>query len=83
MAPAGTYPEVWYLVDPQTREVLYESPTVDRLVWGLQSLTEVSDRVTAPIPLRPGRYLMVFALGGILGGEFDIEAVEVPAEAAA
>lgn len=78
-APAGHYEERWYLVDPETREVLYESPARETLIWGLQSLTQVTDWVREPIQLQPGTYRLVFALQGIFGGEFDVEAVEVPA----
>ncbi|MFN2388891.1 MAG: hypothetical protein ABR575_04715 [Actinomycetota bacterium] len=82
-APAGHYPEVWFLVDPETREVLYEGPTRDVLVWGLQSLTELTDEVTVPIALRPGNHKIVFALGGLKGGEIDVPVSEEPAESAA
>ena len=82
-APAGNYPEQWFLVDPGTREVLYESPGVTRLVWGLQSLTEFTDEVSEPLALQPGTYLVVFALGGLKGGEAEVEAREAPKEAAA
>jgi hypothetical protein len=73
-APAGHYNEAWYLVDPSTREVLYESSSGEVRVWGLQSWTEFSDTVTEPIPLAPGSYLIVFALGGQQGGEMTVSA---------
>jgi hypothetical protein len=73
-APAGHYNEAWYLVDPSTREVLYESSSGEVRVWGLQSWTEFSDTVTEPIPLAPGSYLIVFALGGQQGGEMTVAA---------
>jgi hypothetical protein len=82
-APAGHYIEGWYLVHPETREVLYEGPQRDVLVWGLQSLTEYRDEVTEPLRLQPGKYLVVFSLGGIMGGQLEVEAAEVPAEEAA
>ncbi|MGH2729659.1 MAG: hypothetical protein ACRDJI_03530 [Actinomycetota bacterium] len=82
-APAGNYPETWYLIDPATNEVLHEGPVKLVLVWGLQSLTEVTDRVAEPVALGPGTYRIVFALGGVKGGEVDVEAYELPAEAAA
>ena len=82
-APAGVYPEQWFLVDPATREVLHEGPRVERAVWGLQGLTEVTDEVRTPLDLPAGTYLVVFALGGLKGGEGEIEAVEVPREEAA
>lgn len=81
-APAGHYIERWYLVDPKTREVLYEGPPRETLLWGLQALTELSDEVGEPIPLEPGTYLIVHSLNGLLGGEFEVDAVEVDAEAA-
>ena len=82
-APAGHYVEQWYLVQPETREVLYEGPARDTLIIGLQALTELSDEVTEPISLEPGGYLIVFALDGILGGQFEVEAIEAPANEAA
>jgi hypothetical protein len=82
-APAGHYVESWYLVHPETREVLFEGPQREILVWGLQSLTELRDDVTEAIRLKPGGYLVVFSLGGIMGGQVEVEAVEAPAEEAA
>lgn len=82
-APAGHYDERWYLVNPDTREVLYEGPARDVLIWGLQSLTEVTDRCDDPIALPPGNYAIVFALGGIMGGEWAIEVADAPSEEAA
>jgi hypothetical protein len=82
-APAGNYPETWYLIDPATNEVLHEGPANLVLVWGLQSLTEVTDRVTEPVGLAPGAYRIVFSLGGVKGGEVDVDAYELPAAEAA
>ena len=82
-APEGYYPEQWFLVKPDTREVIYESPARTKLIWGLQSLTEVSDEVDLALRLRPGPYLVVFALGGVKGDEIEVEAAEVPGEQAA
>lgn len=82
-APAGVYLEQWYLVDPATREVLFESDAHESLIWGLQGLTEMRDEVSADVELRPGTYLVVFALGGLMGGELEVTAAEVPAEEAA
>jgi hypothetical protein len=82
-APAGNYPETWYLIDPATNEVLHEGPVKLVLVWGLQSLTEVSDKVTEPVTLSPGRYRIVFALGGVRGGEADVDAHAISGEEAA
>jgi hypothetical protein len=81
-APAGHYPEAWYLVDPATREVLYGSSTEEVRVWGLQSWTEFSDTVTEAIPLTPGGYLIVFALGGQQGGEMNVTAATAVGSAA-
>ena len=81
-APLGNYIERWYLVNPETREVLYEGPTRTTLIFGLQALTELVDEVSEPIPLEPGKYSIVYALDGINGGEFEVEAIEAPAEAA-
>jgi hypothetical protein len=82
-APAGHYQEGWYLVRPDTREVLHEGPQRELLIWGLQSLSEVRDEVADPIRLEPGTYLIVFALGGLKGGELEVTATEVPKDAAA
>ena len=81
-APAGRYAEAWYLVDPATREVLFESSSDEVRVWGLQSWTEFSDTVTEPIPLVPGSYLVVFALGGLKGGEITVPAAAAVGSAA-
>jgi hypothetical protein len=75
-APAGMYPEQWFLVRPDTREVLHEGLSVERAIWGLQGLTEVSEDVTEPIALQPGSYLVVFSLGGHMGGQAEVEALE-------
>jgi len=73
-APAGHYPEQWFLVDPQTREVLYESPVVTRRILGLQSPTDVVDVVDEPFELAPGTYQIVFALAALKGGEIEVTA---------
>lgn len=73
-APAGHYPEQWFLVDPKTREVLYESRSVTRFIFGLQAPTDVTDVVDEPFELAPGTYQIVFALGGLKGGELDVVA---------
>lgn len=78
-APAGVYPEGWYLIDPSTREVFYERTEPEVSVFGLQSLTEVVTEVTEPIPLAPGSYQVVFALGGVMGGQLDVDVSEAPA----
>jgi hypothetical protein len=41
------------------------------------------DEVAADLELRPGTYLVVFALGGLMGGELEVAAAEIPAEEAA
>ena len=71
-APAGRYPEQWFLVDPKTREVLYESRSVTRFIFGLQSPSDVTDVIQEPFALDPGTYQIVFALGGLKGGETDV-----------
>lgn len=80
-APAGRYPEGWYLVRPDSREVLYEGPSVERSIWGLQGLTDVGDEVTDSFALDPGKYTIVFALGGQMGGQIEVEAAEAAAGA--
>ena len=82
-APEGYYAEQWFLVDPDTQEVLYEGPVEQALIWGLQSRTERRTEVTRQIPLEPGIYQVVFALGGLRGGDVDVQAAEAPAEEAA
>ena len=82
-APAGYYSEQWFLVDPVTQEVLYEGPVEEALIWGLQSRTERRTEVEHQIPLEPGSYQIVFALGGLRGGDIEVEAAEAPAEEAA
>jgi hypothetical protein len=79
-APLGYYNEAWYLVHPETREVLYEGGARVRLIQGLPTVTDVSDEVAGGFRLDPGSYKVVFALDGYKGGEIDVEAVEVPAE---
>jgi hypothetical protein len=79
-APAGHWPEAWYLVDPETREVLYEGPHRIASIWGLQSWTELSDQIDERLPLEPGSYLIVFALDGVQGGQLEIEARPESAE---
>ena len=79
-APAGVYPEQWFLVRPDSREVLYESPPVERPIWGLQGLTDVAEDVTEPIPLEPGSYLVVFSLGGHMGGQAEVDAFEASSD---
>jgi hypothetical protein len=82
-APAGVYREQWFLVDPATREVLFEGPAREAAIWGLQSLTDITDEVRAPVNLRAGTYLVVFALSGVMGGAGDVEASETDAGEAA
>jgi hypothetical protein len=79
-APMGYYNETWYLVHPETREVLYESPPRARLIQGLPTVTDLRDEVPGGFRLAPGSYKVVFALDGFKGGEIDVEAVEAPVE---
>ncbi|MEA2505727.1 MAG: hypothetical protein QOH48_345 [Actinomycetota bacterium] len=81
-APAGHYDEAWYLVEPTTREVLFEGSNREVRVWGLQSWTEFSDTVTEAIPLKAGAYLIIFALGGSQGGQMTVAAADVKQSAA-
>ena len=81
-APAGYYPEAFYIVTPDTGEVYYASPPAVRLIWGLPSVTDVATEITDPIELPPGTYAVVFALGGIKGGEATVEAFEADSRAA-
>ena len=82
-APAGHYVETWYLVAPESREVLFEGPQREVSIWGLQSLTELVDEVVRPFPLAAGTYEIVFALNNVLGGKVEVAAAEAPAEEAA
>lgn len=81
-APAGHYPEAWYLVAPGTGEVFYEAPAEVRLIWGLQSITDVTTEVTEAIDLAPGTYEVVFALGGLKGGTTEVTVFDAGSEAA-
>ena len=82
-APAGYYPEQWFLVHPTTREVMYESPVVTRRIFGLQSPTEVTEAVEEALELQPGGYQIVFALGGLKGGEAQVVVRQVDTASAA
>ena len=82
-APAGHYNEQWFLVDPETREVLFEGPARTTQILGLQAPTDLSDEIRVSFGLTPGTYLVVFALGGIMGGQIEVDAAEGPAEEAA
>ena len=76
-APAGQYPEQWFLVDPSTREILYEGPQQRLLIWGLAAWTDASTEVAGGFALAPGDYQIVFALGGVMGGEAPVTTTEV------
>lgn len=82
-APAGYYVEQWFLVKPDTGEVFIEGPARQSLILGLQARTELVDEVVEPFLLEPGPYQVVFALGGLRGGELDVQVVQAPAEEAA
>ena len=82
-APAGHYSEQRFLVHPETREVLYEGPARTTQILGLQAPTDLLDEVREPFPLDAGTYLVVFALGGIMGGQIEVEAAAGPSEEAA
>lgn len=81
-APEGYYAEAFYLVGPDTGEVFYEGPTEMRLIWGLQSITDITTEVVEPVELPPGTYRVVFALGAMKGGEREIEVFDVETKAA-
>lgn len=81
-APLGEYAERFYIFDPKSREVLFEGPERIALVNGLQAVTEFQDEVNVPLELKPGTYGLMFALGGMPGGEETVEAYEVAEEAA-
>ncbi|MEA2452434.1 MAG: hypothetical protein QOG04_1144 [Actinomycetota bacterium] len=81
-APAGYYPEAFYLVAPESGEVYYAGPTEVRMIWGLPSVTDVETVVEEPIALTPGTYKLVFALGGFKGGEADVEVFDAGTAAA-
>jgi hypothetical protein len=79
IAPAGHYAERFYIVDKETREIIWEGPERLQTLWGLQGATEETSTVDDSFHLEAGTHLVVFALGGVSGGEFDVEAFEVPA----
>jgi hypothetical protein len=79
IAPAGHYAERFYIVDKDSREIIWEGPQRHQTTWGLQGATEETTTIDDSFPLEQGSYLVVFALGGVSGGEFDVDAFEVPA----
>ena len=79
-APAGHYSEQWFLVHPETREVLFEGPAKTAPILGLQAPTDLLDEVWEPFTLDAGTYLIVFALGGTMGGQIEVEAASGPSE---
>jgi hypothetical protein len=79
IAPAGHYAERYYIVDKDSREIIWEGPQREQTTWGLQGATEERTTINDSFPLEPGNYLVVFALGGVSGGEFDVNAFEVHA----
>lgn len=83
VAPAGTYTERFYVVDRESREIIFEGPELLASMFGLQAPTEETTTVDDSFSLAPGTYLLVFALGGVSGGEFEIEAFEVAAQGVA
>jgi hypothetical protein len=82
-APEGYYSEQWFLVKPDTGEVFVEGPLEQRLVWGLQARTEFRDEVHESFSVPAGTYKLVFALGGLKGGEVDVEVRDASSEEAA
>lgn len=83
IAPAGHYTERFYIVDRESREIIYEGPERLQSAWGLQGATEETTEIAESFPLAAGTYLLVFALGGVSGGEFEVTAFEIPSEGAA
>ena len=82
-APAGRYLERWFLVHPDEGTIAFEGPVRDEvLIWGLQALSSLTDRMMNPFPLQPGPYLLVPALGGHKGGEVEVQAFAVPGDTA-
>lgn len=78
--PAGHYTEAWS-IRKGFHEVLYEHPLKDIHVRGMQSVTEIVDRVEQPPALEEGTYLLVFVVEGLFMGSVDIEVRAVPAAA--
>lgn len=83
IAPAGHYTERFYLVDEESREIIYEGPERRVSAWGLQGATEETTEITDSLSLAAGTYLLVFALGGVSGGEFEVTAAEIASKGAA
>lgn len=81
-APAGVYVEQMFLIDPKTREVLYEGRARETAIWGLQGTTEMIDEIDSNLSLQPGTYALVFALDSVEGGRFEVDAHEVSTQAA-
>ena len=82
-APAGFYGEQWFLVEPDTRRVVFEGPLQMALLRGLQAPTRLTDEVRTSFKVEPGSYKLVFALDGLQGGEVDVQVLEAPSEEAA
>ena len=81
-APAGVYIEQMFLIDPKSREVLYEGRARETAIWGLQGTTERTDEIDTNLNLQPGTYALVFALDSVEGGRFEVDAHEVSTQAA-
>lgn len=82
-APAGRYLERWFLVEQGTGRVVFEGPIREEvLIWGLQALSSLTDRLMNSFPLEPGPYGLVFALGGHKGAEVEVEAFTVSDDSA-
>ena len=75
-APAGYYPEQWFLVDPATQEIVYEGPRRRVLILGLATWTAFTDTSSGGFSVPPGTYQVVFALGDVKGGEIEVTAFE-------
>lgn len=77
--PAGNYREQWS-IRRGMKDVVYEATARSISVWGMQSVSDFTDRV-APISLEPGSYRLVFTIEGRFMG--SVEAIAVAGKEAA
>lgn len=70
--PSGNYNEHWSL-RRGGRHIIHQGPTHQMSVRGMQSVTELTDRVGDAIDLEPGTYQLVFVVEGRFMGSVDID----------
>jgi len=73
--PAGYYWEQWS-IRRGGRDVIFTSEPKQIFVKGIQSLRVFTDRVDQAISIEPGKYNLVFIVGGLFMGSVEIEVSE-------